>query len=148
MNCCSRLAPGILDGFGDREVIDPLAPRKLFDCYGNKVIGGDDGGDKSQGTEILVVGADILFSFFKKDSAERRLIVESPNRGCRLVTPESAMEEPVSGKERVMEVAGTDESEFESLLSLLKVRLRRSQGHSMKFSPMLKNLCEAENDSC
>ena len=69
---------------------------------------------KVRAPKLLVVGADVLISFFNKDSAERRLIVELPNRGCKLVTPESAMEELVMSKEKIMELTRIDELEFES----------------------------------
>lgn len=89
----------------------------------------------------LVVGPDILFSFFKRDSAERRLIAELPNCGCRLVTPESAMEELVSKREEIMGFAGIDESEFWSSLSLLRNRVETvSKSEYEEFLPDAKKI--------
>jgi len=72
---------------------------------------------------LLVVDASILFSFFKKESARRRLIKELRNRGSKLVSPDFAMEELLSDKEKVMEFAGINELGFKFLFSLLERRI-------------------------
>jgi predicted nucleic acid-binding protein len=65
------------------------------------------------------VDASILFSFFKRDSARRRLIKELPIRGSKLVSPDFAMQELILDKEKIMEFAGIGETEFMFLFSLL-----------------------------
>ena len=72
---------------------------------------------------LLVVDASILFSFFKEDSARRRLIKELSNRGTELVSPDFAMEELLSDKERIMEFAKINELGFKFLFSLLGRRV-------------------------
>ena len=73
---------------------------------------------------LLVVDASILFSFFKEDSARRRLIKELSNRGTELVSPDFAMEELLSDKERIMEFAKINELGFKFLFSLLGRRVK------------------------
>ena len=48
----------------------------------------------------LIIDASILFSFFNKDSARRRIIEELPNLGCELISPEFAFKELMSDKEK------------------------------------------------
>ena len=75
---------------------------------------------------LLAVDASILFSFFKKDSSRRYLIEELPNCGCRLISPDFALEELLENKERIMEFAGTKESGFMFLFSLLERKIETS----------------------
>jgi predicted nucleic acid-binding protein len=72
---------------------------------------------------LLVVDASILFSFFKRDSARRRLIKELTNRGSKLVSPDFVMEELFLSRERVVESAGINELGFKFLFSLLEKRI-------------------------
>ncbi|MFO8133512.1 MAG: PIN domain-containing protein [Thermoplasmatota archaeon] len=72
---------------------------------------------------LLVVDANILFSFFKKDSSRRRLIEELPHRGCRMLSPSFALEELLNNRERIMEFAGISPSGFMFLLSLLERKI-------------------------
>jgi len=72
---------------------------------------------------LLVVDANILFSFFKKDSTRRHLIKGLSNRGSKLVSPDFAMEELLSDREKVMEFAGINELGFKFLFSLLERRI-------------------------
>ena len=75
---------------------------------------------------LLVVDASILFSFFKKDSSRRYLIEELPNCGCRLISPDFALEELLENKERIMEFAGIQKSGFMFLFSLLERKIETS----------------------
>ena len=72
---------------------------------------------------ILVVDASVLFSFFKRDSARRRLIKELQNRGSRLASPDFAMEEMISDKGKIMEFAEISELGFKFLFSLLERKI-------------------------
>ncbi len=67
--------------------------------------------------------ANVLFSFFKKDSATRRLLRTLTILGTRLISPDFVLEELVRDKERVKQYAGIDEIEFLFLLSLLEKRV-------------------------
>ncbi|RLJ02047.1 MAG: hypothetical protein DRP10_02385 [Candidatus Aenigmatarchaeota archaeon] len=67
----------------------------------------------------LIVDASILFSFFKKDSARRRIIEELPNLGCRLISPEFALKELLFDKEKIMKYGKINELSFAFLFSLL-----------------------------
>lgn len=73
--------------------------------------------------KLLVVDAGILFSFFKEDSARRQLIKELSSRGSTLVSPDFAMGELLSDKEKVMRSAGINELGFKFLFSLLERRI-------------------------
>jgi predicted nucleic acid-binding protein len=72
---------------------------------------------------LLVVDANILFSFFKKNSTRRQLIKKLSNRGTKLASPDFAMEELLSDKEKVMEFARIDELGFKFLFSLLERKI-------------------------
>ena len=67
----------------------------------------------------LIVDASILFSFFKEDSARRRIIEELPNLGCKLFSPEFAFKELISDKEKIMKYGKINELSFAFLFSLL-----------------------------
>lgn len=72
---------------------------------------------------ILVVNANILFSFFNKNSARRHLIKKLPKRGCKLITPAFALEELMEDKERIKDFARIDEVGFMFLFSLLERKI-------------------------
>jgi len=67
----------------------------------------------------LIIDASILFSFFNKDSARRRIIEELPNLGCELISPEFAFKELMSDKEKIMKYGKINELSFSFLFSLL-----------------------------
>lgn len=69
--------------------------------------------------KLLVVDANILFSFFKKGSARAQIIGELPRRGVKLISPDFVMEELFSMGKRVMQFSGIDELEFMFMFSLL-----------------------------
>ncbi|MFB6216717.1 MAG: PIN domain-containing protein [Candidatus Aenigmatarchaeota archaeon] len=72
---------------------------------------------------LLIVDANILFSFFKKDSARRRIIKRLSNRGSKLISPDFVMEELLSDKEKIMRFAKINELEFNFLFSLLERKI-------------------------
>ena len=72
---------------------------------------------------ILVVDANILFSFFSEKSARRRLIKKLPKMGCKLITPDFALEELMEDKERIKDFARIDEVGFMFLFSLLERKI-------------------------
>ncbi len=91
--------------------------------------------------KILVVDACILFSFFNKDSARRRLMEELPYFGCRLIMPEVAFRELLRGKERIKKYGRIDELEFTFLFSLLERRIEPFAEESYKeFLPEANRL--------
>jgi len=72
---------------------------------------------------LLIVDSCILFSFFRKDSFRRRLIEELPNLGCQLVSPEFALRELASEKEKIIKYGRINELAFAFLLSLLERKI-------------------------
>jgi len=72
---------------------------------------------------ILVVNANILFSFFNEKSARRQLIKRLPRMGCNLITPDFALEELMEDKERIKDFARIDEVVFMFLFSLLERKI-------------------------
>ena len=72
---------------------------------------------------ILVVDANILFSFFNENSARRRLIKKLPRIGCKLISPDFALEELMEDKERIKEFARIDDVGFMFLFSLLERKI-------------------------
>ena len=72
---------------------------------------------------ILVVNANILFSFFNENSTRRRLIKKLPKMGCKLITPDFALEELMEDKERIKDFARIDEVGFMFLFSLLERKI-------------------------
>ena len=74
--------------------------------------------------EVLIIDANILFSFFRHDSARRYLIEELLNRDCELISSDFVFEELLSDKQKVMKFAGIDDLEFSSLNSLLREEIK------------------------
>ena len=70
-----------------------------------------------------VVDANILFSFFKKDSLRRELIERLPNYGWKLISPDYVIEELLNEKERIMKFSKIDEISFLFLISLLQRKI-------------------------
>jgi len=68
---------------------------------------------------FLVVDANILFEFFKPESAERRLINSLSYSGYRLISPDFALKELVQMRGKIMNSAPIDELDFMFLLSLI-----------------------------
>ena len=71
--------------------------------------------------KLLIVDANVLFSFFKIDSARRHLVEELKNRGCVLISPDFVLEEIQSNKEKIIKFSEISESEFLFTLSSLNV---------------------------
>jgi len=72
---------------------------------------------------ILAVDANILFSFFNEKSARRHVIKKLPKMGCKLITPDFALEELIEDKERIKQFARIDEVGFMFLFSLLERKI-------------------------
>lgn len=73
--------------------------------------------------KILVVDASILFSFFKKDSARRKLVEGLQNSGCQLISPKFVFEELVEEKDRIKGFGRINDLAFAFLLSVLDKRV-------------------------
>lgn len=82
--------------------------------------------------KVLIIDASILFSFFKQDSARRRLIEELPNLDCELISPEFAFRELISDKDKVMKYSKISELSFEFLFSLLLRKVKAFQKVSIE----------------
>ena len=97
--------------------------------------------------EVLVIDANILFSFFRHDSARRYLIEELLNRDCELISPDFVFEELLSDKQKIMKFAGIDDLEFSSLNSLLREEIKvLSESEYDKFLPEAKDLSPHAKD--
>ena len=83
---------------------------------------------------LLVVDANVLFSFFKKEATRRKLMDKLLARGCRLVSPDFALEELLSDKEKVMKCAEIDELGLAFLLSLLAKKIEIVAKHEYEAS--------------
>ena len=98
--------------------------------------------------KILVVDANILFSFFKKDSLRRELIERLPNYGWKLISPDYVIEELLNEKERIMKFSKIDEISFLFLISLLQRKIETIPkenfdnwiDEAMKISPHSKDV--------
>ena len=86
---------------------------------------------------LLVVDASILFSFFKGEAARRKLTDKLLAQGCKLVSPDFALEELLSDREKVMKYAGIDELGFVFLLSLLTKKIETVDKHEYEGSLQL-----------
>ena len=73
--------------------------------------------------KILIVDANILFSFFKSGSERRRLIEELPNLGCRLISPEFVFRELLNNEDRIKKFGKINELAFKFLFSLLGLKI-------------------------
>ncbi|MBI4116887.1 hypothetical protein HY449_04035 [Candidatus Pacearchaeota archaeon] len=68
----------------------------------------------------LIVDANILFSFFKKDSTRRRLIEELLNRETELVSPHFMLHELRVNKDKIMQLSNISFGEFELTVRLIE----------------------------
>lgn len=73
---------------------------------------------------LLVVDANVLFSFFQANSGRRRLIEQLRSTDCGLISPDYVLEELTGEKERISRFANITESEFVFLLALLERTVR------------------------
>jgi len=73
--------------------------------------------------KILIVDANILFSFFKKESLRRELIERLPYIGYKLISPDYVFEELFNEKEKIMKFSKIDETIFLFLISLLQRKI-------------------------
>jgi len=98
--------------------------------------------------KIIVIDANILFSFFKKESLRRELIERLPNYGCKLISPDYVIAELLNEKEKVMQFSGIDETGLLFLISLIqrKVETISKENYekwlddAMKISPHKKDV--------
>ena len=98
--------------------------------------------------KIMVIDANILFSFFKKESLRRELIERLPNYGCKLISPDYVIEELLEEKERVIKFSGVDETAFLFLVSLIQRKIETISktdyemflNEAMKISPHSKDV--------
>lgn len=97
--------------------------------------------------EMLVVDANILFSFFRHDSARRYLTEELLNKGCKLVSPDFVLEELLNDKQKVMGFADIDDFEFSFLYSLLTEEIKVfPEPEYGKFLPDARNIFPHDSD--
>ena len=68
----------------------------------------------------LVVDANILFSFFKKDSTRRRLVEELLNRGYKLISPYFIIHELRANKDKIIQLSEISLGEFELIIRLIE----------------------------
>ena len=73
--------------------------------------------------KILIVDANILFSFFKKESLRRELIERLPHFGYKLISPDYVFEELFKEKEKIVEYSKIDDTIFLFLVSLLQRKI-------------------------
>ena len=98
--------------------------------------------------KILVVDANILFSFFKKDSLRRELIERLPEYGCKLISPDYVIAELLNEKEKIMKFSGIDEIGFLFIISLIQKKVETISKENyekwlddaMKISPHKKDV--------
>lgn len=96
---------------------------------------------------ILAVDATILFSFFNEKSARRHVIKKLPKMGCKLITPDFALEELIEDKERIRQFARIDEVGFMFLFSLLERKIEvYSQEKYEEFLSEAGNISPHGND--
>jgi predicted nucleic acid-binding protein len=67
----------------------------------------------------LVVDANILFSFFNKSSARRKIMLDVLNNGCRLQSPDFVIDELSKNKERILKFSRISGSAFDEMLAEL-----------------------------
>lgn len=70
---------------------------------------------------MLVVDANVLFSFFKEDSSRRKLVINLSVLGEELISPQYCFDELAGDKERVKRYSGIDDEQFSKLLSTLEM---------------------------
>jgi predicted nucleic acid-binding protein len=84
----------------------------------------------------LIPDANILFSFFKSDSARRHVIKELLKKGTKFFSPEDALKELLSNKYKIIKFSGISELEFLYLFSLLDIFIEKfSMEEYSKFLP-------------
>ena len=96
----------------------------------------------------IVIDANILFSFFKKDSTRRKIIELMLDNECILVSPEFVIEELISDKDKIIRFSGIKNSEFFFIFSLLRkniVTISKEEYASFfvearKLSPHIKDV--------
>ncbi|MBI2045523.1 hypothetical protein HYT23_05695 [Candidatus Pacearchaeota archaeon] len=74
--------------------------------------------------EVLIVDANILFSFFKLESVRRYVMEELLNLDCELISPKFVFEELFKNKQKLMKFSQIDDSEFDFLYSLLEQEIK------------------------
>ena len=95
----------------------------------------------------LIVNANILFSFFKKDSTRRRLIEELLNCGTELVSPHFMLHELRANKDKIMQLSNISFGEFELTVRLIEEEINLISedkfkiflSDASKFSPHSKD---------
>jgi predicted nucleic acid-binding protein len=89
---------------------------------------------------LLVVDANILFSFFRQESFTRELVKSLYLRGIKLFIPDFGLDELLSLKERICEFCRIDEDEFMTSFALLCEILKSTPKEEYESS-----LLEAKN---
>lgn len=71
-------------------------------------------------TDKLILDANILFSFFKKDSVRQGIIEELLNKGVELISPKFIIDELLKNKDKIIKFSDISSENFSFLLSSLK----------------------------
>jgi len=72
----------------------------------------------------IIVDANILFSFFKKDSVRRQVFEELLSAEYELLSPHFVLVELRSDADRIMQFSGISKGEFEFALSILEEEIK------------------------
>src|SRR3989344_942198 len=85
---------------------------------------------------LIIVDANILFSFFNPESFTRKLIQSVYIKGGKLIIPEFALDELFALKQRICNFCQIDESEFIISFALLsKILEQVPRSEFKKFEP-------------
>ncbi|MBU1252584.1 MAG: PIN domain-containing protein [Nanoarchaeota archaeon] len=68
----------------------------------------------------LIIDANILFSFFKKDSERRQIVEELLNHGIKLVSPYFILDELRAGRDKIVKFSKISIGEFELTIRLIE----------------------------
>ncbi len=91
-------------------------------------------------SKSLILDANIIFSFFKKDSMRRQLIKKLLRDNYKLLSPDFVLEEILNNKEKIKKFSQISEPEFAFLFYLLNKEII-----TLPKSSYSKFLTEAES---
>ncbi|MBI2451571.1 hypothetical protein HYV50_00665 [Candidatus Pacearchaeota archaeon] len=70
--------------------------------------------------KILVVDANILFSFFKSNSVRRQVTKDLLDNNCKILSPQFVLEELYFAKEKIIKFGGVSIADFEFIFFTLR----------------------------
>src|SRR3989344_8378536 len=74
--------------------------------------------------EAILTDANILFSFFKKDSSRRHTAKTLLDRECKILSPHFILEELLSNKDKIIRFSKISEGEFILTLSTIEDEIK------------------------